>query len=187
MQDPKLFMILLGATPNGRNIEQHDIFFGIGSNLSDLIPEMKAFWPEAGEKIHIDGYRSVTKVDGYRIEVVPREEEEMEQSASLFFLNLGGYKRGEFEEFHYKVLTVGKDKSIAIKWAKEHIFYKHTGFEGAPSHIDDRYGVDVDDVFEIKDILNERTKRQYRLKISKAELQPDDELWLGYLPLTKLT
>jgi hypothetical protein len=30
-------MLLIGATPPERNIEQHDVFFGIGETIKDLI------------------------------------------------------------------------------------------------------------------------------------------------------
>ncbi|MCY1517742.1 hypothetical protein D9M68_524390 [compost metagenome] len=186
MQTPKLYMVLLGATPKGRHIEQHDMFFGIGTSLADLVPQIEAFWPEAAGKIHIDGYREVTKVGEYKVEVVAKAAGRKQDPTSLFFLNLGGYKQGEFEEFHYKVLVVTDQKALAIQEAKESTFYKHTGFGEAPSHIDDRYGVDVDDVFDIKDILPESIRQQYQLKFSKAGQLPDDELWLGYMPLNRL-
>jgi len=187
MEIPKLFMILLGATPKGRNIEQHDIFFGIASSVKDLLPEMKAFWPEANGKIHIDAYRMVNKVGNFKVEVIAKADEVKTDKTSLFFLNLGGYKQGEFEELHYKMLVVADQKAAAIKEAKETAFYKHTGFKGATSHIDDKFGVDVDDVFEIEDILAAETKSRYALKFSKSNNLPDDELVLGYLPLAKLT
>ncbi|HEY2722863.1 MAG TPA: DUF1543 domain-containing protein [Chitinophagaceae bacterium] len=58
---PKLFMLLIGCTPPGRNIEQHDIFFGIGESVSDLVADVVAFWP--GEnKLHFDAWREVTNV-----------------------------------------------------------------------------------------------------------------------------
>lgn len=186
MQIPKLFMILLGATPNGRNIEQHDIFFGIGSSLNELLPEIQAFWPEANDKIHIDAYRIVTKVGKYKVEVIPKQEENKAANSSLFFMNLGGYKMGEFEELHYKMLIVSAKKAEAIATAKETVFYKHTGFAGAVSHIDDKYGVDVDDVFEIKDILSDVTKSKYSLTFTLAEDLPEDDIILGYLPLSKV-
>lgn len=50
----KLYMLMLGCKPKGRFTEQHDIFFGIGNSLKDLIPQMKIFWPEAKGQIHID-------------------------------------------------------------------------------------------------------------------------------------
>ena len=41
----KLFMTLIGCTPAGRNIEQHDVFFGIGDSLKDIVPAVNQFWP----------------------------------------------------------------------------------------------------------------------------------------------
>ncbi|TKC12913.1 DUF1543 domain-containing protein [Pedobacter polaris] len=186
MQIPKLFMILLGATPKGRNIEQHDIFFGIGFSVKELLPEMLAFWPEANGKIHIDAYRIINKVGGYKVEVIAKADENKTELRSLFFMNLGGYKRDEFEELHYKMLAVADQKALAIKEAKETAFYKHVGFKGATSHIDDKFGVDVDDIFEIKDILSETTKSKYALKFTSDSGLPEDEIFLGYLPLSKI-
>ncbi|WP_449437561.1 hypothetical protein [Pedobacter steynii] len=113
-------------------------------------------------------------------------KEEESTNKKLFFLNLGGYKEGEFDELHYKMLTVSDEKVTAIKRAKETAFYKHTGFEGATSHIDDKYGVDVDDVFEIEDILQANIKKEYKLQISPATDAPKDEMHLGYLVISKL-
>ncbi len=185
METAQLFMVLLGAKPNGRNIEQHDMFFGIGNSIKELLPEIYDFWPEANGKIHIDAYRVVRKVGAFKVEVVPKDIEAHPDSKALFFMNLGGYKKAEFEEFHYKLLLVAEEKAEAIKEAKETTFYKHVGFEGASSHIDDKYGVDVDDIFEITDILSPVAKRQYTLQFSAGEELPEDELILGYLPLSK--
>lgn len=186
MQLPQLYMILLGATPKGRNIEQHDIFFGIGNSVKDLLPEMIAFWPEAKGKIHVDAYRIVKKVGKYKVEVIDKADENKTEIRSLFFMNLGGYKRDEFEELHYKMLAVSDQKALAIKEAKESAFYKHVGFKGATSHIDDKFGVDVDDIFEIKDILSKETKSKYALKFTPVDEMPEDEIFLGYLPLSKI-
>ena len=82
---------MLGCRPAGRYTEQHDIFFGIGENLKDLIPKMKAFWSEAKGKIHVDVWREVTFVDGFSIEVITKEDELVSEN-QLFFINLGGYK-----------------------------------------------------------------------------------------------
>jgi hypothetical protein len=187
MQNPKLFMLMLGCRPEGRNTEQHDMFFGIGEQVSDLIPAIKAFWPEAKGNIHVDGWREVTQVDGYRIAVVPKEQGITESGMEkLFFLNLGGYKPGEFDEFHYKMLAVAPEQAGAVKQAKQTAFYKHTGFKGATSHIDDKFGVDVDELHEVKDILPAEVKQKYTLEISPAEGAAEDELYLGYFQLHKL-
>jgi hypothetical protein len=104
----------------------------------------------------------------------------------LFFLNLGGYKPGEFEEYHYKMLAVATDKSIAIQQAKASAFYRHTGFAGATSHIDDKYGVDVDDLYEIEDILPSAMKDNYALGLHPDAGAAADEWHLGYTKLSSL-
>jgi len=185
MKTVNLHMIMLGCTPKGRFTEQHDVFFGIGMSLKELITDMNDFWPEAKGKTHIDAWQKVTIVDGFTIEVVSKEEK-LNQEEQLFFLNLGGYKEGEFEEYHYKMLVVAKTKVEAIKKAKQTTFYKHCGFKGAESHIDDRYGIDVDDIHNIEDILSDKFKSQYRLKITKTNVISEDKKHIGYLKLDKI-
>jgi hypothetical protein len=184
--DLKLYMLLLGCRPSGRFTEQHDILFAIGENPKALVPQILTFWPEAKGIIHLDAFRTVTLVDGFEISVVEKSEENADQNNKLFFINLGGYKRGEFDEFHYKMLVVANSKDAAIVQAKQTAFYKHTGFAGAPSHIDDKYGIDVDDVFEIKDILPKALKKKYSLTIQPTTNTTTDELHLGYHKLDKL-
>ena len=179
-------MILLGCKPLGRNTEQHDLFFGIGRSLADVKNDIIDFWKEANGKIHIDAWREVRWVSGYKIEILDRNDIAFLQKDKLFFINLGGYKQNEFEEFHYKVLTVATDKGGAIQKAKQTAFYKHTGFEGATSHIDDKYGIDVDDIYEIEDILPSHLKAQYSIQITKADESNEDETHLGYLKIDKL-
>lgn len=186
MKNLKLYMIMLGCRPNGRFTEQHDIFFGIEENLKSLIPKMKEFWPEAKGKIHIDVWREVTCVDNFSIEIVPKSESLLQES-QLFFINLGGYKENEFEEYHYKVLAVAETLGEASKIAKQTSFYKHCGFKGATSHIDDKFGVDVDDIYNVKEILELDIKEQFGLKITKSEIEiTQDKLHIGYLKLEKI-
>jgi len=181
-------MILLGASMPGRNTEQHDIYFGIAEELNDLHGDLLKFWPEAGRKLHIDAWREVRFIDGYELTIVPRNDSKpsVQSLAKLFFINLGGYKKNEFEEFHYKMIVAAKDKGEAIQLAKQTSFYKHTGIQGADSHIDDKYGVDVDDFYEITDILSADMKAQYQIILQPAIDQAEDQLHLGYITMTKL-
>lgn len=182
-----MLMIMLGCTPKGRNTEQHDVFFTIANGIAEVKSEVIDFWPEANGKIHLDAWREVTEVDGFHIEPVSVENTEIRNSDRLFFINLGGYRKNEFDEFHYKLLVIANDKAEAIKKAKETAFYKHTGFEGAPAHLDDKYGVDVDELFEIQDVLSGAVKSRFRLKVSPAARNlPKDEIHLGYMQLSKL-
>jgi hypothetical protein len=57
-----------------------------------------------------------------------------------------GYKENEFEEYHYKIAAA---ESFEMAKAEATTFYKHCGFDEAISHIDDKYGIDVDDIYNV--------------------------------------
>lgn len=184
--EQKLFMLLLGCKPKGRLIEQHDIFFGIGSSINELVPFIKESWAEPDMKIHIDAWREVKVVGDYDIIIEENTREKTNNGRGLFFLNLGGYIENQFEEFHHKMLVVAESSGAAIREAKETIFYKKTGFDGAMSHIDDKYGIDVDDIYQVEDILLPHFKRNRRIVIQSREDQTpctQDEIRLGYFKL----
>ena len=109
-----------------------------------------------------------------------------QENIKLFFINLGGYKPDEFDEFHYKILIAAPDKNTAIKRAKQTTFFIHTGFKHAPSHIDDKFGIDVDDIFEIKDILPVSFKEKYKIKLTKVSIFQQDQIHLGYMKFDNL-
>lgn len=181
-----LFMVLIGCKPTGRHTEQHDVFFGFANEIKELIPAFEKFWPEAKGNMHIDGYRIVNQVDGYDISLIPKTELSIPSPVKLFFINLGGYKKGEFEEFHYKMLIAAEDKSAAINLSKQTAFFKHTKFETANSHIDDKYGIDVDDLYEIEEVLETESKSKFRIQLNKAAHDVEDEIKLGYFKLNAL-
>jgi len=179
---PKLHMVLLGCTPKERLTEQHDVFFGIGTAITALKPEMYAFWPDGGQ-LHVDCWREVTQVDKYAVSIVPKDEA-VDAPEKLFFLNLGGYRRGEFEEYHYKILVVATSMAEAVKASKKTEFYKQWGFRGAASHIDDKYALDIDDMHNVEDLLSDALKEKYSIRIEKKD-SAEDELHIGYLKLGK--
>jgi hypothetical protein len=184
MTDLKLFMLLLGCKPKGRHTEQHDVFFGVAASLHELVPEIKAFWP--GCRIHADAWREVTAVEDYQVKVSLKNdanEHTRGQQHKLFFINLGGYQEHKFEEQHYIVLTVKPDKFTAIAEAKHTGFFQHNHFGGAYSHIDDKYGIDVDECYQIDEMLSPVQKDLYRIELISAPAIKNDPIHLGYLKL----
>jgi len=158
-------------------------------SLKELVSHIKASWPETKGTIHIDAWREVTQVDVFAIRVKALgEQTEPDNSANrLFFLDPGGYKPGQFDEYHYKMLIPAANASAAIKQAKSSAFYLHTGFKGAVSHIDDKYGIDVDDVHDVADILPACFKEQYERSIEPAATAEEtDAIHLGFLQLWKI-
>ena len=187
---PKLYLLLLGSKAPGRHVEQHDFFFGIATSLKELVPQIKAFWRNTGTSLHIDGWREVTAVDNYQITVVAKAEANPNATEKLFFINLGGYLPNKLEEQHYIVLTVKDDRGLAIQEAKKSVFFRTntiTGMKGANAHIDDKYGIDVDDIYKIEEMLSPALKDLYHIQITPAANLPQDEVHLGYFRLDKLT
>lgn len=158
---PTLYMIQLGGRPKGRLIEQHDVFFGVAKQVSELIDDINIHWPEVKNKWHIDSYRAITKVDDYAIKLIESSSQvENNHALKLFFINLGGYQQGSFEEFHYKLLIVAANQAEAIKQAKQSEFYKQFTFNdkaspfNAASHIDDKFEVELDDIYNVSDLIS---------------------------------
>lgn len=158
---PTLYMVQLGGRPKGRLIEQHDIFFGVANQVNELIVDINNHWPEVKNKWHIDSYRAISKVDNYAIKLVESSiQVECANDLKLFFINLGGYQQGSFEEFHYKLLIVAANQADAIRQAKQSEFYKQFTFKdkaspfNAASHIDDKFEVDIDDIYNVNDLIS---------------------------------
>ncbi|MFD0748847.1 DUF1543 domain-containing protein [Mucilaginibacter calamicampi] len=189
MADLKLFMVLLGSKAPQRNVEQHDFFFGIANEMHELIPRMRDFWPEAGSSLHIDGWREITHVEGYRVSIAPKSAAQPNNSKRLFFVNLGGYISGKLEEQHYTLLTVQDDRKWAIKAATTTDFFKSNtikAIKSAAAHIDEKYGIDVDEIYRIDDLLSDDDKNNYHINLELNAEGIADAIQLGYLKLDKV-
>lgn len=185
----KLYMVLLGSKAEARNVEQHDFFFGVAHSLAELVPALRAFWPEAGKSLHIDGWREVTTVDGFKVQVYRKAETDELPEHRLFFINLGGYTAGTLEERHYTLLAVCRDKAEATQLAKKAAFFRSAtiaGVKGANAHIDEKYGIDVDDVHRIEDIWQQQDREQYGIRLIPAVDDKEDEIHLGYFRLDRM-
>lgn len=123
--------------------------------------------------------------DGYEVKFV--EKGQGFSDNQLYFINLGGYKKGYFEEFHEQHLMVGSSMAEIVKKAKQTDFYKTMGFENAVSHIDDKHGVDIDDIFNVNDILPKKMKEKYSIILIKSDTKnQENRMGLGYLNIDKL-
>ncbi len=111
---------------------------------------------------------------------------QLQHRASYFLLIWADTEKDEFDEFHYKMVVAATDKAAAIHQAKQTAFFKHTHFEGASSHIDDKYGIDVDDLYTIDEVLPKLTKEQYSIELTPIQEAHQDELHLGYFKFDSL-
>jgi hypothetical protein len=105
-------------------------------------------------------------VDDFTIEVVSKIIT-TPSLAQLFFINLGGYKENEFEEYHYKMLAVANKLVFVTK--KSSNCFTNIAVLRAESHLDEKYGIDIDDSYKVVDILPEEFKALYTLKLQNQK------------------
>lgn len=190
----KLLMLKIGARPKGRLIEQHDIIFVAVDDFTQVVDMVNQTWVEAKNNWHIDAWREVTRVGDYQITLVDKANL-TPQEDRLFFVNLGGYLPNVFEEFHYKELVVAESIAQAMAQVKQSEFYRHydltaidalTGINGV-SHVDDKMGVDIDEIHCVNDLLNEKfSLSMRRLNTEEILSVPHDVLHIGYLSRKKI-
>src|SRR5690606_18428927 len=105
---------------------------------------------------------------------------------NLFFLNLGGYAPDQKLELHEHQLIVAKDILQAKTIAKQSKFFKEMTFKGASSHIDNKFGVDIDDIYPVGDMLPNLHKAKYSIlitPINNSEVK-ENEVRIGYFKLS---
>lgn len=211
--DLGLYCILLGCKPKGRNVEQHDVLFGVARKLDDLSDTIKEFWyrtilseltaavkkvsPDIDttalqsdlmatlsrrDKVHIDAWTQVRYVDGYRVTIRRGPAPESEDSLKLFFVNLGGYRENEFEEYHKKLFMVATKVSDVFERIMTLDFMKEyspeaLGIAGG-AHLDDQYRIDMeaDDIVCVSEAIGD----DYVLILEPVDSHPADTMTVGY-------
>ena len=118
-----LFIVVLGGRSLKSNIEIHDVRWVIGESIEDTFLELRKQWLGKTSGLHIDSYKCIKYVDGYKI-VVSKSSKDSLISAqiedlSLWFVNLGGYNPKKMYEEHEFILIVAKKAIEAKKKAKK--------------------------------------------------------------------
>ncbi len=182
--DLSLFIVVLGGRSLKSNIEIHDVRWVLGKSIEDTFPELRKQWLGKKSGLHIDSYKCIKYVDGYKIVVSRSNKDRLINSQiedlSLWFVNLGGYNPKKMYEEHEFNLIVAKKATEAKRKAKQNweINLKN-------KHNDDYSGINyleqVDDMHPIK------------IKNWEINLIPDPEKrceklipdWYGYRRIDK--
>ena len=122
-----LFLVVLGGRAKLANVELHDVRWVVGSKIEDTYDVLKRDWFGTYEGLHIDSYKKINFVDGYKINLNKVKNLEIKNNKFcdvnnskkiLWFVNLGGYHPNSMQEKHEFGLVVASDKFEAKNIAK---------------------------------------------------------------------
>ncbi|MEE4638003.1 MAG: DUF1543 domain-containing protein [Wenzhouxiangella sp.] len=168
----KLFAVLLGGRAPGCRVELHDVAFAIGQSLEDIHESLLSQWFGEPDGLHVDAYAVVDQVEGYRVRLAEQAPDDQDQH--LYFINIGGYRAGEFAEQHAYALLAARNKSEAKARAKKVLLRGHQS-------------IHKDDLFDVDDVLELRTAGDAHVHLHPDPEATAPEVINGYFPLPRTT
>ena len=169
---PHLFAVLLGGRAPNCRVELHDVAFAVGHSLEDTHSQLLDQWFGTARGLHVDAYAVVDQVEGFRVALAP--EPQHEPPSHLYFVNIGGYRPGEFAEQHAYALIAAANKTAAKARARKTLLQGHSS-------------VHKDDLFEIDDLIELRAAQGWHVHLHPDSTASAPEVINGYFPLPAQT
>ncbi len=185
IDDNFLYLVVLGGRAKKANIELHDVRWVVGSKIEDTFNTLRNDWFGSPKGLHIDSYKKIRYIDGYKINLINFETDKMDKrqlvkknksKKSLWFVNIGGYNSTSMQEKHEFGLVVASNKLEAKNIAKSKWL-----IGCKKKHNDDiaslKMLISFDDCALIKKIGNWEIELTPNNKFIKENNYPD---WYGY-------
>ena len=122
-----LYLVVLGGRAKKANIELHDVRWVVGSKIEDTYDTLRKDWFGSPKGLHIDSYKKIKHIDGYKINLINVEnhkiekrqlEKKLKPKKTLWFINIGGYNPTSMQEKHEFGLVIASNKLEAKNIAK---------------------------------------------------------------------
>ena len=122
-----LYLVVLGGRAKKSNVELHDVRWVVGSKIEDTYNTLRRDWFGSPKGLHIDSYKKIKYIDGYRINLRYFEKDKIEKKKLvkkndakkyLWFVNIGGYSPTSMQEKHEFGLVAASNKLEAKNIAK---------------------------------------------------------------------
>ena len=185
-----LFLVVVGGRSPKANIELHDVRWVIGSKIEETFDQLRNDWFGSDNGLHIDSYKKIDSIDGYKINLRNKENNEPKNKIfkkdkisikKLWFVNIGGYDPSSMQEKHEFGLIVASSPSEAKTKAKSKWL-----IDCKKRHKDDISAIkkfnDVDDCEVIKNIKNWEVELIPNHNFIEEKNIPD---WYGYMRIDK--
>ena len=186
-----LFLVVLGGRADKANVELHDVRWVVGSKIEDTFEILRRDWFGTFAGLHIDSYKKINYVDGYKINLKDIDSEKVKYNNffngniiqnNLWFVNIGGYDPFSMQEKHEFGLVVAKSSIEAKNLAKSKWL---NGYK--KKHKDDitslKNLISLDDCALIKKIGNWEIELILENNCVQETNFPD---WFGYMRIDKI-
>ena len=74
-----LYLVVLGGRAKKANIELHDVRWVVGSKIEDTYDTLRKDWFGSSKGLHIDSYKKIKYIDGYKINLINIEKSKIEK------------------------------------------------------------------------------------------------------------
>ena len=185
MERIHLFLVVLGGRARNANVELHDVRWVVGTRIEDTYSLLRKEWFGIIEGLHIDSYKKIDIVDGYKVNLKNIENKKLKNNKflkgnntkkKLWFVNIGAYNPCSMQEKHEFGLVVASNSLEAKNKAKSKWL---NGFK--KKHKDDISPLinftDVDDCEIIKKVGNWEIELILENNSAENTYYPD---WYGY-------
>ena len=183
--------MVLGGGAEKANVELHDVRWVVGSRIEDTFALLRKDWFGTLEGLHIDSYKKINHVDGYKVNLNNIENKKLkniklndfnDSKKNLWFVNIGGYDPNSMQEKHEFGLVVAKSSLEAknnakSKWLKGYK-KKHKDDINALKNL-----IFLDDFEPIKKIGNWEIELINENHFVEENNSPD---WYGYKRIDKI-
>ena len=122
-----LYLVVLGGRAQKSNVELHDVRWVVGSKIEDTYNTLRRDWFGSPKGLHIDSYKKIKCIDGYKINLRYFEKDKIEKKKLvkkndskkyLWFVNIGGYSPTSMQEKHEFGLVIASTKKEEKNIAK---------------------------------------------------------------------
>ena len=166
-----LYAVLLGGRAARCHVELHDVVFAVGDGLESLHDQLLDAWFGQPEGLHVDAWARLDQVEGFRVHL---ERQAMPGPNRLWFINIGGYRNGEFGERHAYAFMAGTGKAEIKARAKASLLQGHEL-------------VHKDDLLAIDDCLRIDRVGPWHIRLEEDPQAQPAEIVNGYFPLPAAT
>ena len=180
-----LYLVVLGGRAKKANIELHDVRWVVGSKIEDTYDTLRKDWFGSPKGLHIDSYKKIKYIDGYKINLLHLEKDKIEKNKLvkknkfkkyLWFVNLGGYSPNSMQEKHEFGLVTASNKLEAKNIAKSKWLIGYN-----KKHKDDIASLEMLISFDDCEVIKKIDNWEIELTPAKKHIEennyPD---WYGY-------